>query len=85
MLIKRSIFGPLKQRINQDITSYFPDQITQVHVVWYSLNAAPNHLHQVLKDQCQQIDLVTGLDVVHKPAVNLAYRRMFRSYELEEM
>ena len=56
-----------------------------MHVVQDGLDVASNELDQVLKDQSKQVDLVTGLDMVHKLVVNLAYRGVLLAFGSEAM
>ena len=84
MLVKRSILGPLEWWIHYDVASLLSNDVTDVHAIRDGLNAAPDHLNQVLENQSWQIDLVACLDLVHEPVVNLVHRSMLRPYGSEK-
>ena len=50
MLVKGSVFGLLEQRINFDIASLPPSEITQVHTIRDGLDVASDDLNQVLEN-----------------------------------
>ena len=61
MLIKTGILGLQQWRINNDIISCSPNDMTQVHAIHDGFNDASYNLNQVLKDQGMPINLFVGL------------------------
>ena len=59
--------------------------MTNMHVIQDGLDANPNHFDQILKNQCRQIDLVTYLDLMYEPVVNLVNSSVLRPYGSEEV